>query len=150
MIILDLDNCISDDAWRVPFIDWTTDDMYRRYEKYHSLCELDDFKNCQLIDSLHGIIILTARPRKVEAMTIRWLKRWSIPCALLLMRNDNEHKRSVDLKREQLLALPSLGLKLVDIYAAYDDRPEVVEMYKMMGINGQVSAIHNVETERTR
>jgi hypothetical protein len=33
---------------------------------------------------------------------------------------------------------------LSNIEAAYDDRPDVVEMYKQHGINGQLMSVHDV------
>ena len=36
-IILDLDNCIADDQWRISRINWQHKDPMRRYHDYHSL-----------------------------------------------------------------------------------------------------------------
>lgn len=147
MIIFDLDNCISDDLWRREFIDWSTTDLTRRYDRYHSLCWLDGFGNQELVRQHRhqGIIILTARSRKYEQETIEWLKRHRIDYEFLLMRNDNEHNGSANLKLAQLCSLEAIGIPLRTINTAYDDRRDVVQMYRSLNINGQLAAIHNQE-----
>lgn len=144
MIILDLDNCISDDGWRIPRIRWDDPNPSRRYDEYHSLCGFDQTGNQDIYErTVHGIIILTARPNSVYWITVEWLRRAGIVAEQILMREENQHGPSVELKRDQLLSLPKFGIPLSDIWMAYDDRPDVVEMYKDHGISAEVRAIHS-------
>lgn len=146
MIILDLDGCISNDAWRIPSINWQKQDPNDRYHDYHSLAPWDELGNRDLIDGHDDqITILTARPVSFRAATVEWLKRNDVPFRHLIMRNIDDHRPSVKLKETQLAWLRShYGVPFTFIKAAYDDRPEVVEMYRSKGINAHVRALHDV------
>lgn len=144
MIILDLDNCISNDAWRIPRISWNHQNPTRRYHDYHMLAAFDEPGNVELFKGRSDILIFTARPVMIRAMTEEWLKRVGVDYEVLIMRNDNDHLPSVDLKMKQLHYLPVYGIDAGKIEHAFDDRPEVVEMYKRCGIPATVRAIHNV------
>lgn len=146
MIILDLDNCIADDAWRIPRIDWTKKGD-KRYHNYHLLAPFDEMCNTSLFTARDcEIIIATARPRKYEAATIEWLRRNGVDYSLLLMRENNDITPSVQLKRSmaQYILNRSVATKPSDILCAYDDRQDIVGMYRSLGINAEVRAIHNV------
>jgi hypothetical protein len=78
-------------------------------------------------------------------VTKEWLRRNKIPYEYLVMRNENDNRPSLDLKRTMLNWLPHIyGVPTEDIVAAYDDRPDVVDMYIRAGIKAEVRAIHNV------
>lgn len=145
-IILDLDNTISNDGWRIPAIDWTQTDPMRRYHRYHSLAPWDKVGNTELFSNTpHDIIILTARPGMYRHTTEEWLRRMSVPYRVLLMRNNNDNRPSMALKKSQLTWLNDFyGFDLEDIVAAYDDREDVCEMYRAQGIEAHVTPIHNV------
>jgi hypothetical protein len=143
--ILDLDNCIADDGWRIPRIQWQHKDLDRRYHEYHQLAAFDLLGNGRLLATPHDIAVFTARPVAYRAMTEEWLKRNCIRPKVLMMRNNGEHKPSVILKAQHLDWLINFnGYRLEDILDAYDDRPDVVEMYRTAGINAHVAAIHDV------
>lgn len=143
--ILDLDNCISDDGWRISRIDWHQTNLDRRYHDYHSLAPFDLLGNGQLVCTPCDIAIFTARPVSYRAATEEWLRRNAIRSQYLIMRNDGNHMPSDMLKRQQVEWLVAhYGVGLYDIEMAFDDRPEVVEMYKSLGIKAEVAAIHNL------
>jgi hypothetical protein len=146
IIILDLDNCIADDRHRIPHIRWKMLDPDRRYHDYHMLSAWDEPGNHDLWqDTPHDIVVFTARPVAFSTMTREWLRRQGIRPREILMRNPNDHRPSVALKRTQLLWLTSYyGVKLTDIAAAYDDRLDVVEMYRDRGLHAEVRAIHDL------
>lgn len=144
MIILDLDNCIADDEWRIPRINWQHEDPFRRYHDYHSLSPFDEVGNADLLKTEHGIAIFTARPEHYRALTEEWLRHNDITFKHLLMRNNDDHRHSLQLKREQLDHLRRFhGVPFCSIIAAYDDRPDVVAMYRAAGIKAEVRAIHD-------
>lgn len=146
MIILDIDNCIADDRWRIPRIEWQFSDPNRRYHAYHSLAPWDEPGNRDLFAGrTSGIAIFTARPTLYNAATREWLARAGVRWTHLLMRNTTDHSHSIDLKAKQLQWLLSeYGVKHSEIEAAYDDRPDVVEMYRAAGLRAEVRAIHDV------
>lgn len=145
MIILDIDNTIANDGWRIPRIQWQHDDPMRRYHEYHSLSAFDQAGNHDLFVGRSDVIILTARPVHYRSITEEWLRRNGVNYEILIMRNDDDHSHSKDLKRKQVGWLRSLyEVPLDSITCAYDDRLDVVEMYRSIGIHALVRGIHDV------
>jgi hypothetical protein len=146
-IILDLDNCIANDAWRIPKINWQKSNPMERYHDYHSLSGFDEPGNLDILEEHEGarVIIFTARPVLYSAVTHEWLRRNKIPYEFLVMRNNNDQRHSLDLKRTMLKWLPDMyDVPLDSIVAAYDDRPDVVAMYQSQDIPAFQKEIHNV------
>ena len=148
-VILDLDNCIADDAWRIPRINWQKADPFERYHDYHLLSGFDAVGNEHLLEGVRAgrerAIVFTARPVAYQAVTEEWLRRRGVPCARLIMRNNNDHRPSVELKRKMLHWLPELyDVPWSAVSAAYDDRPDVVSMYREHDIQAHLAAIHAV------
>lgn len=146
VIVLDIDNCIADDKWRIPRINWAAQDPLNRYHDYHSLSAFDNAHNHDLyINTRCDIVIFTARPIMYRALTEEWLRRHGVGYQLLMMRDMDDHSPSVELKRKQLMALFSnTDIRAGDIVGAFDDRPDVVEMYSVFGIPSQVRCVHDV------
>lgn len=150
-IILDLDNCISDDKWRMDRIDKTEKDPQKKYDHYHDLCHLDRFgyKNGMLvrnaIDAGHFIVIITGRPERVRKPTEEWLQKFAVPFHFMFMRPNNAPLTATELKGSAVELMSShLGILPGDIVAAYDDRQDVIDMYKEYGIPAERHFIHEV------
>jgi len=146
-IILDLDNTIANDGWRIPKINWQKTDPTERYHDYHSLSGFDELGNTDIFETHKDekIIIFTARPVLYAELTKEWLSRKNIPYEALVMRNNNDKRHSLELKKTMLSWLPTAyGVDLEQIVAAYDDRGDVVEMFKQQGIAAHRREIHNV------
>lgn len=78
----------------------------------------------------HVVLIVTARMRKWEGVTARFLERecasrfpWVTP---IYMRADNDHRRDVEVKRDILAAIR----EEYDVVAACDDNPNVITLWK--------------------
>lgn len=144
LIILDLDNTIADDEWRIPRINWQKSDPTERYHDYHMLSSFDAVGNRSLFEgSPHDIVIFTARPTTYASITYEWLQRNGVKCRDILMRNRDDHRPSVQLKATQLNWLLELyGVRRDEIVCAYDDRPDVVQMYWRAGIRAELAPIH--------
>lgn len=144
IIILDLDNCISDDSWRLDRIDWNAMTPTQRCHDYHSLCGFDSSGNRDLFKTTqHSIAIFTARPVMFRAITEEWMRRQGIKWEILLMRETDEHHPSVQTKKMQLDLFIRAGFTIADVARAYDDREDVVNMYRSYGLNATGRAIHN-------
>lgn len=146
-VILDLDNCISDDHWRIPEIDWTQQDPELRYQKYHHLSPFDRPGNADLWVGRDkaSCVVFTARPESLRVATTHWLRKFDIPVHTMLMRGYGDHRPSAVLKLAMLAAfMEQHDVRLYEFEAAYDDRPDVVAMYKKAGITAHVRAIHQV------
>lgn len=146
-IIIDLDNCIANDAWRIPKINWQKSNPMERYHDYHSLSGFDQPGNLDIFKEHPGaiVIVFTARPVLYHAVTEEWLKRHRIPFEYIVMRNNQDNRHSLELKQTMLNWLPEMyNIQLDWIVGAYDDRPDVVDMYKSHGIPAHRREIHNV------
>lgn len=141
VVIFDIDGCISDDSWRLPYI---KDSGSGRFDQYHSMAESDKplgHGAARLLEHIkygHFIYFMTARPASVEVITISWIKRHfpqikTINWALRMRKASEEGVNSVDLKRSMLRSSMHDAQRA---YFAYDDRPDVVEMYLQEGIAG--------------
>jgi len=131
--IIDLDGCIADDRWRRSRI--LPGDAEGRFREYHSLCGMDDVLNINEIRS-ERVIVITGRPVRHKAETLRWLyRKASITPHHILMRNpDLDHIPGVALKRIMVSWLfePNLlyNIPHAEIFDVIDDRADIVEMYK--------------------
>lgn len=157
-IILDIDNCIANDAWRIPYIDWAATNADERYYVYHSLCSRDtsdvqwlklEMAKYPRIDwSDVGVFALTARPTSHTAETKAWLAlNLPVPLKLygLLTRNVGDHRHSVEVKRDQLNHLKTdWSISLKQVLFAADDRQDVLAMYRESGLTTIHHAIHDV------
>lgn len=148
-VIFDLDNTIADDGWRIPRIEWSADSPIVRYHNYHLLAAFDEVGNQELLEGLDvediDVYIFTARPMIYQAITTEWLERKGILYKALFMRPDEDHDKSVDLKKRQLFNLfANFDVQPSDIIAAYDDREDVVKMYQDHNVAGKRVCIHNV------
>lgn len=153
-VIFDLDNCISNDWWRVSMIRWNTSVEHGRYSHYHMQAPNDKPCNVDVVEhhlaSGHELIFLTARPRMHYVATCEWLaKHFELDdksTYTLLMREDHDHRHSVQVKEDMLYTLEHFNIPLSSIVAAYDDRQDIVDMYVRRGIAGATRlAIHSLD-----
>jgi len=133
LMILDLDNCISDHRHREHFL------VEGDFEKYNSLCEDDHVANEHLWKDYKGkIAIFTGRPVKWIDETKRWMASKGIPDrCLIFMRSTGDHRPGYIIKEDFLKSV----LDIFNIEQAYDDDPRIVEMYKKYGIPSEVISI---------
>lgn len=130
--IFDLDNCISDDGWRFGYL--SDESLSRRYRfaNYHSRCIYDEL-NLEGIQKLpENILIFTGRPSKYYNETATWLARNGMMNSIkaIFMRPIGNRMSSPELKEHLLLnSYPIASIKM-----AYDDRQDVLDMYKKHGI----------------
>lgn len=146
MIILDIDNCIADDAWRLPRILPASklDDRHARFHEYHLLSAWDAVGNREVFLGKPAAVC-TARPIAYRALTMEWLRRAGVEVRHLLMRNMDDYRTSKLLKAYQLeCLLHHYGMKREEIVGAYDDRIEVVNMYLEAGLPARVVKIHDM------
>ncbi len=145
MIIFDCDNCISDDEWRIRTIDWDKADPTERYDTYHKLAKYDDARNLHLFPEQEQIAVFTAMPEKFKEERLFWFQKNNLKVDWLLMRRNDDFRPSTEIKRDMLfdLAKKMKTSSFSFVSAAYDDRPDVIQMYKRNGVNGINLAIHD-------
>lgn len=129
--IVDLDSTVSDDRWRQWLIDEAQPDTTEKYHAYHVHCDKDKVINRHIVDdSPVPVIFLTARPEYLRGKTERWLKENSLDCIALMMRPNDDHTPSPVLKESALYQIE----RLFKVEKAYDDRPDVVAMFRFNGV----------------
>jgi len=142
--IFDIDNCIADDSRRIPLIDYSQRDPVARYDRYHSECSGDPAKNTEVVlewaAAAERIVFMTSRPVKFRPQTKLWLLA-NVPGLedkikfSLLMRDNDDVRSSVEVKQAQLERLKGYGCKIPDdILAVFDDRKDILQMYRENGI----------------
>lgn len=150
LVIFDIDGCISDDEWRIRHID--TDSKPINYDPYHKRLQWDSptfggashLRNFLLSESpKFTILFVTARPVLYWAATVAWLeKNFGIQYAkhyYLYMRPIGNVQKSVDLKKDVTLRLvAAFGASGKVIQHAFDDRRDIVDMYRSIGIQAHV------------
>jgi hypothetical protein len=153
-VIFDLDNCIADDRHRLPLIDWSKEDLTERYAAYHEACHGDQpfhkeaFMLALSTNSTNAFpVFFTGRPEAVREKTAQWLEqRFGMHgMRLLMMRNDGDNRRAVDVKRDMLINFTAANhINPGDILCAYDDRQDIIDMYSAHGIPATLLKIHDV------
>lgn len=129
--IVDLDSTISDDKWRQWMIDPSQDDSNEKYHSYHLHCDKDHVINRHIVDdSPVPVVFLTARPEYLRKKTEDWLDRNELNYQSLLMRSNHDHSPSPQMKKR---AVDTIAI-LFDFERAYDDREDVVQMFRQSGI----------------
>lgn len=146
IILCDVDNVISDDNWRVPFIAWHRVGVHERFHDYHIASPLDAVVNLHLLTAGRPrVYLLTAMPEEYAPLRERWLAQNRIRYERILYRANSDHRHSVDLKRAMVRQLRDEGVPLWECVAAYDDRRPVVEMFRQEGLPGVHVQIHEQE-----
>lgn len=142
--VFDLDNCIADDGWRVDIIQHDSENVFIKYNAYHLMSEFDKAANLHKLKehSKDEIVILTARPDHYRKITQRWLAKHGITYDKLLMRPNRSHEHSASLK---LKLMKTHKMAPEEISCAYDDRQDVVDAYKSIGINAAILKINDVD-----
>jgi hypothetical protein len=143
-IIIDLDNIISDDSWRIDTIDWTKEDELARYNHYNLLSGFDVAGNEWLFQNNdHEVVVLSSRPEFYAPITVQWLKSIDIDPIFLIMRENGDNSTPSQLKKKQLQSFYNvMRSKAEDVIGAYDSDPETVEMYASSGLNAHLLYIH--------
>lgn len=149
ILIFDADNCLSDDGWRIPLIDFKQQSMDARYHNYHLASAFDTPGNLQLLKNKQAedVFIFTAMPERYRVLRELWFNSKRIGINHIFMRANGDHRKSVEVKRDMLRELLEGGISRSSILAAYDDRKDVVDMYVEEHVNGKLLSIHNLCAE---
>lgn len=130
--ILDLDNCIVDDEWR---IHWLRDG---NYDAYHRAACLDPPPTSDVVLPESKIVIITGRPDLYHKATINYMLRYGLGDAKLFMRPRGDSRPSPAFKASVVMQ----HFNITDIVAAYDDREDIVAAYRSIGLPAEVLAIN--------
>jgi len=82
----------------------------------------------------HMIILLSGRSDEVWTETVEWLDRWAIYFDHLVMRKQGDNRPDYIVKDELLSDFLMNQNELFDIKGVFEDRDQVVEMYRRRGL----------------
>ena len=147
-VMFDLDGCIANDQWRIGLIPENPTEGHH-WNEYHSKCHEDtplEHGAAILRDHIekgHAILFTTARPMSVAKKTSDWITQHfgitSDEHFAILMRQDHDVRGALPLKEDFAKYAIELAKKTgVSIVGAYDDREDIVNMYRTYDINAWV------------
>ena len=134
-IIWDLDGVLADSDHRLHYI--VVDRANPDWETFHAHTLKDSpiRSGCTLFWALDffGVsnIICTARPESNRELTEQWLQEKCLKPAKLMMRKEGDHRPGCEVKRDMLHELWDEGYEVI---LAFDDHPEIVNMYRTEGV----------------
>jgi hypothetical protein len=131
-VVFDMDGVLSDAAGRQHFIEWP----YRDWESFFEACGDDQLIDevARLLDVIsdeHRVILLTARPIRVQPQTLAWLTRYELRWDLLIMRDFGDYDASRDFKRFAADDLRRYGF---DLRLAFEDDRRNYLMFHQIGV----------------
>jgi len=144
-IIIDLDNIISDDSWRLKNIDWTKSDNLARYNDYNLLSGFDMAGNEWLFQNNdYEIVVLSSRPEFYAPITVQWLKSIDIEPIFLIMRETGDNSPPAKLKQKQLQSFYNVMRATADdVVGVYESDQQTIDMYIENGLKAYSVSIHS-------
>jgi hypothetical protein len=85
----------------------------------------------EVLDAALRVVLLTARPIRVQPQTLRWLEQHELRWDLLVMRDQGDYGAARDFKRDAVGDLRSYGF---DLRLAFEDDRRNVEMFHRQGV----------------
>ena len=133
-VVFDVDGVLSNAAGRQHFVDGSTGP--RDWGAFFSACGQDPVieeahRLLELLESSLVIVLLTARPARVQPETLAWLARYEIRWDLLAMRPDGDHRSAQTYKGDVLEVLRQSDLE--PLLAFEDDRRNAA-MFRKAGV----------------
>jgi hypothetical protein len=131
-VVFDLDGVLSDAAGRQHFLERP----YRDWEAFFEACTDDPLidevaRLLEVIEDSYRVVMLTARPIRVQPNTLAWLTRYELRWDLLIMRDFGDYDASRDFKRRSVVELRQYGF---DLRLAFEDDRRNVHMFHQEGV----------------
>ena len=131
-VVFDLDGVLSDASGRQHLLERP----YQDWEAFFAACGDDPViaEVARLLDVLAPdlrVVLLTARPIRVQRQTVDWLRQEGLRWDLLIMRDYGDYGASREFKRRTVDELRSAGF---DLQLAFEDDRRNVEMFHHEGV----------------
>ena len=131
-VVFDLDGVLSDAASRQHYITSGRRDWDAFFEACGDDPLLDDVACLlELLDGDLAVVLLTARPGRVQSQTVAWLSRYELRWDLLVMRDWGDYGAAREFKREVVADLRRYGF---DLRLAFEDDKRNLEMFRRQGL----------------
>jgi beta-phosphoglucomutase-like phosphatase (HAD superfamily) len=130
--MFDLDGVLSDAVGRQHYIEGPR----RDWRAFFEACGEDPLieevgRLLLLLDRSLPIVLLTARPLRVQEQTVGWLERYHLRWDLLIMRDHGDYDYADDFKYFSVQELKTRGIELV---LGFEDDPRNVQMMRAAGV----------------
>ena len=131
-VVFDLDGVLSDAASRQHYIEYPFPD----WDAFFRACGEDDLigevaRLLEVLDGGHRVVLLTARPIRVQPQTLGWLDRYGLRWDVLIMREFGDYMASRVFKQRTGGELRRFGF---DLRVAFEDDPRNVHMFHTEGV----------------
>lgn len=131
-VVFDLDGVLSDAAGRQHYLDRPFQD----WEAFFEACGEDPIidETARILDVLDSglqVVLLTARPARVQRQTYGWLRRYELRWDLLIMRDFGDYHSSRMFKQRTIAELRGYGF---DLRLAFEDDRRNVDMFRAAGV----------------
>ena len=131
-VVFDLDGVLSDAAGRQHYLDGPWQD----WEGFFEACGDDPLidetgRLLECLDPTLQVVLLTARPARVQPQTLSWARRFDLRWDLLIMRDFGDYHSSRVFKQRTLMELRAFGF---DVRLAFEDDRRNVEMFRSAGV----------------
>ncbi len=133
VVIFDLDGTLADITHRLHYI---KGEGKKDWDAFHAAC-MDDAPIHELIavaktvSEVFPIHIVSGRTDTVRLQTSHWLNANGVPAKTLWMRKAGDYRPDYEVKLEILVQMQGEGLNPI---LAFDDRQQVVDMWRSEGI----------------
>ena len=132
--IFDIDGTLADISHRLHFIQQAPKD----WRGFFAACVDDDpipevIAVARALGSFADIVLVTGRTEEIRQKTLDWLAAERVPVYALLMREDGDHREDHVIKAEHLAKLIWEHGRL-QIMGVFEDRKQVVDMYRAKGL----------------
>jgi phosphoglycolate phosphatase-like HAD superfamily hydrolase len=131
-VVFDVDGVLSDASSRQHFLEYPR----RDWEAFFQACGDDEpidevARLLEVLDAAYRVVLLTARPLRVQPQTVAWLDRYKLRWDLLIMRDAGDYSASRSFKLEAVDDLRDYGF---DLRLAFEDDRRNVDMFHAAGI----------------
>jgi hypothetical protein len=131
-VVFDMDGVLSDASTRQHYLEHPR----RDWESFFRACGEDELisevgRLLECLDDDLKIVLLTARPMRVQAQTLGWLERYELRWDLLIMRDFGDYLASRHFKQDTVYELRQYGF---DLRLAFEDDRRNVDMFHGEGV----------------
>lgn len=131
-VVFDLDGVLSDATRRQHYLEWPR----RDWETFFEECGEDQLiaevaRVLECLDDDLNVVLLTARPIRVQPQTLGWLRRYDLRWDLLVMRDWGDYMAAPSFKRLTVHELRGYGF---DLRLAFEDDQRNVDMFHDEGV----------------
>ncbi len=127
-VVFDMDGVLADASGRQHLLERP----YRDWDAFFEACGDDPLIDevgvlLHALDPALHVVLLTARPMRVQRQTLGWLKRMGLRWDLLIMRDYGDYGASREFKRRTVAELRQAGL---EPQLAFEDDRRNVAMFR--------------------